>query len=98
MTKVIQIKIIKDFEKTLNEYGKESKQHIQYLIGLFATGLIIMIYLFMTSPNLKDEEKEKLYVFPRTPDELRGIVEVVNSYTKSHYYYVLSFFICFYLL
>lgn len=51
---------------------------------------------FFITKNRND--RSKLLRFPRTPQDIQDIVQVVNKYTGQYFYHVLALFISVYIL
>jgi hypothetical protein len=72
-------------QETEQNYGKNKR--ILLVMAVCSACLIILLYLF--APSLSESEAEKFFRFPRTPDDLRLIYEVMSRYAEERTAYVI---------
>mmetsp|Transcript_19046 Transcript_19046/g.25772 ORF Transcript_19046/g.25772 Transcript_19046/m.25772 type:complete len:249 (-) Transcript_19046:104-850(-) len=59
---------------------------------MFLIGLVINLFVIYSFPALSDGDKQKLFRFPKSGDEVRGMYQVIKSYTETSYWLVVLAF------
>ncbi|EAR98482.2 SNARE associated protein (macronuclear) [Tetrahymena thermophila SB210] len=76
----------------LREEVEKQKNNKFILLGIFLVALVLFGVLLRFSPELTQDEKEKLFRFPRGADDLRLIHQVIDKYSEQNYTFVLFAF------
>ncbi|KAL4475222.1 hypothetical protein ABPG72_018879 [Tetrahymena utriculariae] len=76
----------------LKEEVEKQKNNKFILLGIFLVALVLFGVLLIFSPELSQDEKEKLFRFPRGVEDLRLIHEVIEKYSEQNYTFVLFAF------
>ena len=63
-----------EFKNTLNSLSIQAKRNAKILVAIFLLGIAIMSYIIYNFPELKEEEKNAIFQFPRTPENLKRFV------------------------
>ncbi|TNV79448.1 hypothetical protein FGO68_gene6878 [Halteria grandinella] len=80
------------------ELEATDKRNTRILIVLFLSACTFMFLVLYNFPALTQDEKVKLFRFPRGADDLRLINSVIQRYVTDHYYHVLLAFCSLYIL
>ena len=82
----------------MNQLSIESSKNLRILLTLFTIGILIIVYIIKSFPELNEIEKKNLLQIPKTPNRLKDFVKTLISISETHYYQVLVLFITIYLL
>ena len=86
-----------EFKNTLDSLSNQAKRNAKILITIFLLGIAIMSYILYNFPELKEEEREAIFQFPKTPDNIKKFVSGVLIYSHKQFYHVLALFVWVYL-
>jgi len=81
----------------LRNLSIKAKRNLKILLSIFIIGVIIILLLMNNINKLNLLNHDEKITFPKTGEEMRRFVNVIQKYSEFHYYEVLILFIIIYI-
>lgn len=81
------------------EYHEKNKARFKMIVlAIFSTGFLCFLFLWMSAPELTQEDKNSILKIPKTPADLSEILGVIERYNKENSWWVTSIWTYLYIL